>query len=293
MAEDTDLLTEEELAALEADEGEEIDGSASLSDDDAEAWKRSGWNEEAEEADGGAEDEGEEEGGEETAPAEAEPEPEPKQPEPRASMSELDAELKKLSDQEEELFDAYDDGDISREELAEKRRELQAQAQEITTQRAREQERHEQELRVWKGDVGAYLKAHPGLRDDAVIEAFDAEVRSVTSNPAFRSLSNAQQLAVAHKRLAAAAEDLGIEVPPLKKAAERKAAEKGEDPKGDDLRKAPRTLAKVPASDMTSTDDGKYAALDRLRDGPDPERYEAALAQLSPEERDRYASLDT
>lgn len=300
---DDDLLTEEEMAALEAEEGEEVDGSASL-EEDMEEWARSGWKEEGMAA---ADAEDDEEGDDDPAPQEEEPapqeeeEPAPQEQEraqPRVSTTELDKQLADLRTQDDELLDQYDDGDLTREELSAKRAELQQQADQLTAQKAIEADRAEQEMKQWKSSVGSYLKEYPGLKDDKVIEAFDAEVRAVTSSRAYADMSYQQQLALAHKRLAATSEDIGLDVPPLKGAKKKDPEpdpkpQRKSDAKGDDLGGVPRTLAKVPASDRTDEDGGQYAALDRIMQRGTPDEVEAALSRLSDEERDRYASMNT
>lgn len=310
MPEHDDLLTDEERAAIEAEEGEEIDGSAAL-EQDMEEWKASGWKEEGMAA--APEEEGEGEGddddpdaaqaeGEEGQKPDPEPEPEPepqqqqKAPEPRINTAELDQTIADLRKQDDAYLDQYDDGDLTREELAEKRAELQKQIDNATAQKAIAADRAERELEQWKGSVNSYFKEYPGLKDDKVIEAFDAEVRAVTGSRAYANLSYDQQLKLAHKRLAASAEDIGIEVPELKgakKADPKPQKEQKSDPKGDDMRTPPKTLAKVPASDVTGSNDGQYAALERIMQYGTPDEVEEALAKMSPEERDRYASANT
>jgi hypothetical protein len=288
---DDDLLTEEEMAALEAEEGEEVDGSASL-EEDAEAWARSGWKEQGMAA--ADDDEDDEPDAQQEEPA---PQEEPKEPEqPRVSTSELDKQLSDLRKQDDELLDQYDDGDLTREELAAARAELQSKADDLTSSKALEMARAEQEMKAWKASVGGYLKEYPGLKDDKVIEAFDAEVRAVTSSRAYASMTYEQQLALAHKRLAATGEDIGLDVPPLKG---RKQADpdpkpgKKSEAKGEDLGGVPKTLARVPASDRTDEDGGKYSALQKIVDRGTPDEIEEALGRLSEEERNRFSSMQT
>ena len=51
----------------------------------------------------------------------------------------------------------------------------------------------------------------------------------------------------------------------------------------------PPTLAKVPAAAPEDTDDGKFAALDRMADS-DPQKYQETIARMSADEYDAYSS---
>ena len=317
---DTDLLTDEERAALAAGEGEEIDGSASLTGEDTDDWVNNGWGappEDKPEAEGQGEGEGEgSEGqgegddpptkGEEPAPEpEPEPEPEPqKQQAPPVDLSAFDEKLEQFRKDEEALLDQYDDGDLTREELAQKRAELSGQVAEVTGKRAVAERQMQDETNRWNGAVADYFKEYPGLKDDKAISAFDAEVRAVTSNPLLADKPYQKQLEIAHKRLLNTAEDIGLENVPELKGAKKKEPEpepepkpqqKGEqksDPRGDDMRTPPKTLARVPASEISGEGESEFAGLQRMMDDENvsPDDKEAALAKLTPEQRDRFAS---
>jgi len=315
-----DLLTPEEIAAIEAEEGAEIDGSASLTGQDTQEWIDNGWGAAPEEPDT-PEDAPTGDDTSPAAPADDDPaaqEPQeqkqqpPEEPEPKAQQSapvDLSAFDKQLEDKAtaaKELLDAFEDGDLSRDEYAEKAAALRAEETQIIEQRAIAKQQVETENQRWDSAVSDYLGEYSGLKGDKVISAFDAEVRSVTSNPAFASKTYAQQLAIAHKRLLTSAEDMGLEgVPELKGAKPPKTEDpKADDPKpddpktkqdvrGDDLRDPPPTLAHIPAADM-STDDSKYASLQRYLDDErvSPDDKEAVLAKMSDEERDRFSSMN-
>lgn len=133
----------------------------------------------------------------------------------------------------------------------------------------------------WYKSTEAFLADHPEImKNELVYNAFDAVVRQVTADKANHGLSDHKQLEKAH---AIWAESLGIKV-------EAAPAPKGKtDPKAPakPKRDLPPILAGVPAATASETDDGKYAALDRLME-TDPLAYEAALAKMSPTESDAY-----
>lgn len=296
---DNDLLTDEERAAMNAEEGEEIDGSAALSDEGTQEWIDNGWG--ASDMSAGADPAPQDD----PAPAETEtagqPDPAPQQQDsaPPVDLSQFDSQLDELRTQEQALLDQYDDGDLTREQFEEQRRALSDQANQLIEERAIAKQQVETENRRWQDAIGEYRSEYAALFDDKVVAAFDAEVRAVTSNPALSSKSFAQQLEIAHKRLLTTADayGLGDAVPQLKgqePAPQRRQTQQQQpsrDVRGDDLRTPPPTLANIPASDITDAGDSRYASLQRVIDNGSPEEAEAALAQLSPEERDRFSSM--
>lgn len=184
-----------------------------------------------------------------------------------------------------DIFDQYEDGDLTREELDTKLAEIDDAMAQIAQQRATAQQQYEAQVAAYNNTVGDYLKQYPGLKEAGVVEAYDAEVRAVQSSPHFQSKPLSEQLAIAHKRLAGSADDYGIKVPaPAKAGAAAKASITG-----DELHTPPTTLAQVPAASLDA-DGGKFAALDRVMfsDTATPEQKEQALARLSDEERDAY-----
>jgi transposase len=322
---DLELLTDEERAALEADEGEEIDGSASLTGEDTQQWVDNGWAREHAHKDDSAEDveaqaasgdKSDKDGSDEDAEgadAAAEDDPEPEKaaepdaaaPQPRdpkqVQTPQHDAQMKDLRDKRTDLFQKFNDGEIDEQEFAEQEGEIQTQAESIIEERATYRQRVAAEETQWDNAVASYFKAFPDLKaDQAVMSALDAEVKDVTSNPAYSKLSFEQQLSLAHRRLEATAEDLGLSnVPPSKKAAkkdpapqQKKAAKKEED--GKELHTPPQTLARVPASKVSDEGDSKFAYLQRMMNDRNahPDDIEAEIAKLSDAERDEFSSAN-
>lgn len=317
-----DLLTDEERAAIDADEGEEIDGSASLDGSDTQEWIDNGWgaSDMSARSDPPAEDPPADDSTQQAAEDDAAAQQQAaddsqgqpqgddssqqqgddssQQQQAPVDLTAYDQRLQEFRSKEKELFDQYDDGDLSREEFESQRQELAQQETEIIEQRAIAKQQQADESNRWNSAVNDYFKEYAGLKDDKIISAFDAEVRAVTSNPVLANKSFSEQLEIAHKRLLTTAGDYGLkDVPQLKgqepdpAPQQQQAQTPARDVRGDDLRNAPPTLARVPASDMTDAGDSQYAALQRIIDNGSPEEAEAAMAQLSPEERDRFASM--
>lgn len=213
---------------------------------------------------------------------------------PERSSTSFDAPIKELDAQKDQLFDDYENGDLSSEEYKAKVKEIDQQANTLRDQRAASVAQEQAVDNQWNAAVSNHLDAYPDLKaNDAFLNAYDAEVRHVTASPAYADKSFAQQLAIAHKRVWNEADDLGLEGFPAPKGAsanpQPKPAAKDTSTKSG-IGDIPNSLAKVPAADMNGDDDGEFAALNRLVETGSPEEVEAALAKLSPEERDRFSS---
>lgn len=310
-----DFLTDEDREALKESDFLEDDPT----DDDAG------------EGDDGANAEGAGEGGDavdpDPEPAAAEPDPDPEpdpnpQPEPKAEarakmpdvdISQLDEQLAGFKDQRNDLLSQYEDGDMTVDEYRTKLDELDEQADAVKAQKAVAQDQVQRVADDWKGAVEAHLGAYPDLRtNEAVLRGFDRAVRAVTGNPDYAHMSFDRQLTAAHELLAFQAKHTGMKgVPELKGANPEPKPDPAPDPKTDpkpdakatdkdgdedgnkpDMRTPPVTLANTPASDISGGSDSPYATLERMAQGDDPIAFEAALARLTPEQRDEFSSLD-
>lgn len=302
-------LSPEERAAYEADEGAEIDGSASL-EDDMEEWASSGWEAEqpapppAEKAAdgpddqqaGAAEGEGSAGGGQE-AGAEGDDSPPGATEEPPVKalpdMASITQKVKEIEAEESDLIAKYEDGDLDDDEFRTKIADIRSRYGDAVADQKIAARQVEDFNAQWGGAVNAYRENNPGIWDDkATLTAFDAEVRAITGSGSFDHLSFQKQLELAHRRLASSADLLGLKVPPLNGASKPSETASRKAPEGEDLGGAPRTLKDVPQSDMDPGQGGEFAELDRLvQTESDPDVIEAALAKLTPEQRERYASM--
>ena len=268
-----DLLTDEERAALNdsdyVEDHPDGDGDADAALQDA--------------ADTAAADE--------NAGGEGDPEAGAAQPEAETAATSVDldqinTDLEALTAERATLLEKYDDGDLTSAEYKEAMDRIAEQSSELVGQRAVAQHAADQEEKQWNSAVASYMKANPGFKEsDAAIRAFDGAVRMVTGNAAYSGLSYAEQLAEAHRMIAGGAVK---GVPPIKGA---KPAPKAEE-KGEDMRTPPPSLARAPASDMSGVVDSPYAALELLIERGDSDQIEAAMARLTPEQRDDFSSRD-
>ncbi len=317
---DEDMLTPEERAAFEADEGAEINGSASL-EMDREAWANSGWGPPEPPAAEGtaapAEGEDSAPAGEDTAPAAGQDDPAaaaqqgaeqpaPQQaPEPPADLPDpqkVQAKLDDVKKRRKEALDGYDDGDLTKQELDEKLAALDGEYEQAQKARFRIEAYQEQQETAWRGAVQSFVRDRGFAGNQQALVGLNEVVKMLNAPGSPTAyLSDAEILDLAHRNLVAMAPTLGIaEVPPLPDAAPAQAKEapkqqqaSAEDEKTKEtLSTPPRTLLDVPSSDVNGADDGRYAALNRIMDSGDPEKIEAALAQLSDEERNYFSSYN-
>ena len=212
----------------------------------------------------------------------------------------------------QEALDKWRDGDLTDDELqtaideAEQLKENARQAAIEQAERAKAEEAFEARKASFIEDARTYLsKDYPDLAKPEHLAEFDRHVRSVTASPRFEGKSNREMLEAAHRLYAAEAEVLGITVPALKRAA-KSAAEPAPkpEPKAETPakpRRAPKpevvpTLARVPAAATNSAADGKWGSIAARyqaadRDG-DVAAMERIMASLSDEEREAFASMD-
>lgn len=197
--------------------------------------------------------------------------------------ADLQAKLDDIQKREDELDEKFENGDLTMREYRAEVRKLSAERDALVWE-ARKAEISEAAIRQqlekqWFSDVGDFLAAHPEIKVSQLrYEAFDKVVREVTGDEANANLSNRQQLEKAYERWVA---ELGIQ-PAAKSAPGKRAPEK--DPAS---RQIPPNIGAMPSAEVTDTDDGRFAHLDRLAE-TDPLAYEEALSRMSDAERSAY-----
>lgn len=209
-----------------------------------------------------------------------------------------------IDTKEEELLAKFEDGDMTtREYNAELRKlnderndlkwlERKAELSQETLQQQQETLQQQQE-KVWLSTVQAFLPDHPVISEsEENWNSFDQVLRTVTA-----VRINAGQpygKAELDRAYKIWADERGIEV---KAAAAKEPAPTAKAPaakapaaKDEQKKELPPTLAKVPAASNEDTDDGKYAALERLAD-KDPQAYQEAIAKMSASEYEQYTKF--
>ncbi|MGL4860510.1 MAG: hypothetical protein ACRC5A_12410 [Enterobacteriaceae bacterium] len=197
--------------------------------------------------------------------------------------SAIDEQLKALEQQKAAILRAFEEGEM---EAAEYQRALDKQMDEWFNLKSQMQkaelvrEATENEaIRRWNEDVADFLTEHREIADNPIrYAALDNAVRILAADEANQGVSNTRLLRMAWQQYCDAFPSLQTPEPP-----------KPVQPKAPPVDKAeiPPVLARVPAAEINDTDDGQFAALERLSE-TDPLSYEDKLATLSEAERERY-----
>lgn len=185
------------------------------------------------------------------------------------------------------LFDAYEDGEHTREEFTAKLAEIDAGiAAEATAQVQRQIEEAQTQAFAtsFKDAAIAYLKEVPDLITEEHAEGYDAHVRAVTGDPRYASLSPRQMLELAHRRYLLDQPAVKAAIPGLPGA--KKAEAQAEKPRKKPA--PPVTLANIPAAAVNEAGGGRWGQLQAAMDKADPLTKERLLAALTPEQYDAF-----
>lgn len=283
-------LTDEERAAmLEEDDEQEGDGDAGDDDQaDDEAGDDEGDDDSGEDdADGGA-DAGEDDAGDDDSDGEEE---EAQAPSAHAPILVADApekaeeRLTEIAGEKKALRKQYDDGELTFDEYETKAEALDDERMDLklalNTAQTAAKIAHQQEVNQREADINSFLADHNIKRDfgDLRFAALDNAVKLVASREENANLGVREILQKAHDECVAQ----GVLQP--KKAGKQPEPQQQQQQQPKKPLKTVPTLAKVPASDLTGTDEGnRFAHLDRM----DPVEREAALAKLSPADQEAY-----
>lgn len=292
-----DAMTEEERAALLDDDDSDdaivvMPGDEGADDDD--------------EADEGAADDGDSDdkadkkaepgadnnqSADDNSAAEAAKETEQAKPLFRAEVpADIADKYAAIDTKEEELIAKFEDGDMTTREYNAELRKLNKERNDLEwLERKAElsQETAQQQLEdTWLTTVKAFLPDHPAISEsEENWNSFDQVLRTVTAVRI--NAGQAYGKAELERAYKIWADERGIEV---KAPAAKASAAKATAAKDEQKKELPPTLAKVPAASNEDTDDGKYAALERLAD-KDPQAYQEAIAKMSAAEYEAYTKF--
>ncbi|EBQ8762732.1 hypothetical protein BKM35_22115 [Salmonella enterica] len=199
-----------------------------------------------------------------------------------------DKQLTEIKQQKIALADQFDEGDITNREYQQKLDELNQQERKIEREidRARLAEDMEAQRKnnAWNDAQADFMADHPEYEDDTRREMFNAVFRNVAKRDEFSALPVTRANSL---KLLRAAHEAFIKVAG-KSAGPGDENENGkETAKQQKKKELPPTLAGIPASDVTDTNAGRWASLDRLRD-KDYQAYEDKLFSMSDADRDAY-----
>ena len=290
-------LSPEEIAALAEDEDVTTDQEDDPNPDDIEDDAGDDAPEEEEPDDTPADDlspePDPEPAPEEPAPTPPEPKPEPA-PEPQTTqpsasvtrITEIESSLAELKATRAAEKQKYDEGEYSADEWEDIKDGLFEQMSDLKAERAKieakEELRAEQAATTWQTSQNIFLSANPYLREDPdLFEFFAMQVNKIGATPEGQRMSDEQLLSAAKVRVDAI---VG------RKADPEPSPKKEESPVRKAKREAakvqpPTTLSGVPAAKEADVGQDEFAYLDRLSG----ERFEAAIAKLTPDQRNRWA----
>lgn len=207
------------------------------------------------------------------------------------ATEELKAKYDDIDKREEELIEKFEEGELTTREYNAQLRELNKERGDLDWQQRKDElnrESVEQQIeRQWQADVKAFAERHPEIyASEEDFKALDILVQSITKAKAEQGLRYGE--ADLERAYRIWADERGIAPP--KPASENPKQEQADQQQPKQQQKAldiPPTLAKVPAAAPEDTDDGKFAALDRLADS-DPQKYQETIARMSADEYDAY-----
>lgn len=196
-----------------------------------------------------------------------------------------EAKLAEIAEKKAALGDQFDDGDLTSKEYQAKLDELNKE--ERTLERAIDKAdiardlENQRQTNERMAEINTFLASVDIPHDPKNLRfrVLDAAVRDVASDEANVSLSATEIMQKAF--------DLCVEEGALqpKKAADTPAKPAPKAPAARTPVNAPPTLAGMPASEVTNTEDNRFAYLNRIND---PDKREAAFAKLSAADQEAY-----
>ena len=201
-------------------------------------------------------------------------------PTPQAPITQLpsdyDEQVKAITDKKTEVFDQFENGDLSAAEYHKKLDALSKDERKLERIKERAEYDEQQQAHNWVNvTVAGFLNQHPEYQNQGLLNALDAEVRKLQGETG--QMFDSGNLIKAHERVVE-------QFAPMFEIEKAKAKAPTKEP-----RTAP-SLANTPASDIDEPGSGEFDYLDRLA-ASDPLRYEDELLKLqssSPSKYDQY-----
>lgn len=181
--------------------------------------------------------------------------------------------LTQFDSQLDEIAQKFDDGELTAVEMRQQQREIERQRDDLKERMLKASVAVDNAKAKWfQADVPVWLGQHteyqPGTLRMRLLNDVVKELQAESDNPFDPGI-----LDRAHARIQ---QEMGQVAP------------KQHDPAPKPQRQIPPSLAHVPASDISETEDnGRFAHLDRLAE-KDPIAYEAEIAKMSDAEREAY-----
>lgn len=221
---------------------------------------------------------------------------EPKAPAAPANLFQVPADAKdriaRIESDMAEVEKQWDAGDIGDAEFKRRTKELAAEAADLSARiqannlviAQRQREQQEAEDLAWRGAVEGFKKANPALWADNHRPRFNEHVKAVTADARYQALPFEQQLRLAANFYSSELAALGQDAPAIAAPKPAKAAAKTV-PARPPL---PPTLGGRPAAAINAGTDSPFAHIEALERKGDVDGAEAAVAALSPAQREAY-----
>lgn len=200
--------------------------------------------------------------------------------------ADAEAQLQKISEDKAALVEKFDDGELTAKEYQQQLDALSKQERAIERaldkaqiaadlEMQRQENEKQQAINTFLAEVGI-----PRDPSNLRFATLDAAVRLVASKDENANLGPREILQKAHDLCVEQGTLQGKKAPAPKADTERKPARKPIE--------APRTLAGVPASEISDTDSARFAHITRIKD---PDAREREFAKLSPAEQDAFLQM--
>ena len=197
--------------------------------------------------------------------------------------ADAEAQLQKIAEDKAALVEKFDDGELTAKEYQAELDKLNKQERTIERQLDKAQIaadlEHQRQVNEREQSINAFLAEVKIPRDPANLRfiTLDGAVRLVASKEENANLRPREILQKAY--------DLCVSEGTLQPAKQEPKAKEPAPKKAID---APKTLANLPAAEISDTSDARFAHINRIKD---PEAREAAFAQLSPADQDAYLAM--
>lgn len=194
--------------------------------------------------------------------------------------------LQSIQEQKSALAEMFEDGEYTVKEYQAELDRLNKQEREVEfelhTAKIASEMAQQQARNAFLNEASNFISGTMYEKSTLAFNALDAAVIELAQDPSATGLSHKQILEKAHAKV--------MQDPLLAMAFNQSAPNTTKQPTpirpaSYQKPKAPMTLANVPSAEMTGAAEGRFAALDSI---DDPNQLDAAIARLSPQEKEAY-----
>lgn len=200
--------------------------------------------------------------------------------------ADAEAQLQKIAEDKAALVEKFDEGEITAKEYQQQLDNLGKQERAI--ERAVDKAQIAQDMENQRL-INEREQTINGFLNEVGIPRDPNNLRFVTLDGAVRLVASSEEGAnLGPREILQKAYDLCIEQGTLQPKKASKPEQQAEPPKPKKPINAPKTLASVPAAEISDTDSARFAHISRIKD---PDAREREFAKLSPAEQDAYLQM--